>query len=137
MFKKTNTTETELPTGMATIIAAGTEIKGNIQSKGDIRVDGILTGNLQTASKVVVGPAGAVTGDVEAQQAEVLGKINGTIRISDMLSLKGNCEVNGNIYTGQLQVDTSASFNGECHMGNSAHVVALNQELTNAATGKS
>ena len=137
MFKKTNTTETELPTGMATIIAAGTEIKGNIQSKGDIRVDGILTGNLQTASKVVVGPAGAVTGDVEAQQAEVLGKINGTIRISDMLSLKGNCEVNGNIYTGQLQVDASASFNGECHMGNSANVVALNQELTNAATGKS
>jgi cytoskeletal protein CcmA (bactofilin family) len=137
MFKKINTTETELPTGMATIIAAGTEIKGNMQSKGDIRVDGVLNGNLQTASKVVVGPAGAVMGDVVAQTAEVLGKITGTIRVTEMLCLKGNCEVNGNIYTGQLQVDPSASFNGECHMGSSANVVALNQELTNAAAGKS
>lgn len=137
MFKKTNTTETDAPTGMATIIAAGTEIKGNIQSKGDIRVDGVLTGNLQTTSKVVVGASGSIVGDVEAQQAEVLGKIAGNIRISDMLSLKGNCEVNGNIYTGQLQVDPSASFNGECHMGHNANVVALNQELTNAAAAKS
>ena len=137
MFKKTNTTDNDAPTGMATILAAGTEIKGNIQSKGDIRVDGILTGNLHTTSKVVVGPSGSVVGDVEAQQAEVLGKVTGNIRISDMLSLKGNCEVNGNIYTGQLQVDASASFNGECHMGHNTNVVAFNQELPNAATATS
>ncbi|MFY7880140.1 MAG: bactofilin family protein [Lacibacter sp.] len=134
--KQTITTGKETTTGLATIIAAGTEIHGNIESKGDLRVDGLLVGNLKTASRVIVGPAGQIRGDVEAQHAEVLGKINGSIRIAELLSLKGNCEINGNIYTGQLQVDATASFNGECHMGSSgAQVVTIGNETNHAAAG--
>lgn len=114
---KSSSSEKEYATGMATIVASGTEIKGNINSKGDIRVDGILVGNLTTSSKVLVGPSGKITGDVIAQQADVLGAITGTIKVTELLYLKGNCQINGNIYAGQLQVDATASFNGECHMG--------------------
>ena len=97
-------------------------------------MDGILVGNLTTTSKVLVGPGGQIKGDVHANTAEVLGQINGNVRIADLLYLKGTCEVNGNIYTGQLQVDATASFNGECHMGNTgANVVAIKNEMVNAA----
>lgn len=141
MFQnKSNSSTKESSTGIATIVAAGTEIRGNIESKGDIRVDGTLVGNLSTSSKVLVGPSGKITGDVAAQQADVLGNVNGTLKVTDLLYLKGNCQVNGNIYAGQLQVDASASFNGECHMGavavvNSslANVVEINKESMNAA----
>ncbi|MFZ9296670.1 MAG: bactofilin family protein, partial [Bacteroidia bacterium] len=63
---KSSSSEKEYSTGMATIVASGTEIKGNINSKGDIRVDGILVGNLTTSSKILVGPSGKITGDVIA-----------------------------------------------------------------------
>jgi cytoskeletal protein CcmA (bactofilin family) len=118
----------ETTPGLATIIAAGTEIKGNIDSKGDIRVDGTLTGNLYTSSKVIIGTAGQVNGDVEANTADVLGQVNGNVKITELLYLKGSCEVNGNIYTGQLQVDAAAKFNGECHMG----VAAVAKSTTKA-----
>ncbi len=141
MFQnKSNSSGKENSTGLATIVAAGTEIRGNIESKGDIRVDGTLVGNLSTSSKVLVGPSGKITGDVAAQQADILGNINGTLKVADLLYLKGNCQVNGNIYAGQLQVDASASFNGECHMGTAAvsstslaNVVGINKESMNAA----
>jgi len=129
-------------TGMATIIAGGTEIHGNIESKGDIRVDGTLIGNLSTSSKVLVGASGIITGDVVAQQADVLGQINGNVRVQELLYLKNNCEVNGNLFAGQLQVDATASFNGECHMGTTAvsnssgsmaNVVGIHKEQMNAA----
>jgi cytoskeletal protein CcmA (bactofilin family) len=137
---KTNGSAKETTTGLATIIATGTEIKGNIESKGDIRVDGTLTGNLRTAGKIIIGPGGVVNGDIDANTAEVLGQINGKVKIAELLYLKGTCEVNGNIYTGQLQVDATAAFNGECHMGaaavskvTTANVVAIKNEPMNAA----
>ncbi|MFN8265264.1 MAG: polymer-forming cytoskeletal protein [Chitinophagaceae bacterium] len=130
---KSNTTVKETAsTGIATIIAAGTEIRGHIESKGDIRVDGTLVGNLQTSSKVLVGPSGFIQGDVDAAQAEVLGRITGNVKVAELLCLKNNCEVNGNIFTGQLQVDATASFNGECHMG--ANVVAIKNETGNVSS---
>lgn len=140
---KSNTNSKEnSTTGMATIIAGGTEIKGNIESKGDIRVDGTLLGNLTTTSKVLVGASGKIIGDVNALQADVLGNIKGNLKVTELLYLKNNCEINGNIYAGQLQVDPTASFNGECHMGASAvaaassslaSVVEIHKESMNAA----
>lgn len=138
---KTNGSAKEITPGLATIIAAGTEIKGNIESKGDLRVDGTLNGNLYTSSKVIIGTAGKINGDVEANTADVLGQINGNVKVAELLYLKGDCEINGNIFTGQLQVDATAKFNGECHMGvvavakstTTANVVAIKNETVHAA----
>jgi len=137
---KSNGTAKEGSTGLATIIAPGTEITGNIDSKGDIRVDGVLNGNISTTGKVIIGTAGKVNGDVQANTADVLGQVNGNITVTELLYLKGECEVNGNIYTGQLQVDAAARFNGECHMGAAAvakstataSVVAIKNEPVHA-----
>jgi cytoskeletal protein CcmA (bactofilin family) len=137
---KSSSSEKEYSTGMATIVASGTEINGNINSKGDIRVDGTLVGNLTTSSKVLVGPLGKITGDVIAQQADVLGTVTGTMKVTELLYIKGNSQINGNIYAGQLQVDATASFNGECHMGADAvlkaplaSVVDITKDQLNAA----
>ncbi len=138
---KTNGSSKETASGIATIIASGTEINGDISSKGDIRVDGTLTGNITTAGKIIIGPGGHVKGDIDANTADVLGRITGNVKVVELLFLKGNCEVHGNIYTGQLQVDATASFNGECHMGaaavskstTTANVVAIKNETVHAA----
>ena len=45
------------PSG-ASIIAAGTTVKGDISSTGDIRIDGTLQGNVQSTAKVVIGATG-------------------------------------------------------------------------------
>lgn len=101
----------------ASIIASGTQITGDIICDGDIRIDGILNGNVNSASKVILGPDGTVNGDIEAKQSDVMGKVKGKIIIADLLNLKGKAQVDGDIYTGQLQVEPTASFNGSCHMG--------------------
>ena len=79
----------ELSTGSTTIIGAGTVINGDIKSDGDIRIDGILSGNLFAKSKIFIGPEGAVEGDIHGQQADVLGKVTGQIRIKELLQLLG------------------------------------------------
>ena len=103
------------PSG-ASIIAAGTTVKGDISSNGDIRIDGILQGNVQSTAKVVIGANGVVDGDISGQQADIMGKINGTIKVKDLLQLKGGSTVTGNIHASKLQIETNANFNGQCHM---------------------
>ncbi len=125
----------ELPVGGTTIIGAGTIISGDIKSDGDIRIDGILTGNLFAQSKIFIGPEGSVEGDIHGQQADVLGKVTGQIRIKELLQLLGKCDVKGDIFSGKLQVEPTASFSGCCHTGANVvelgNVVELNKELGN------
>jgi cytoskeletal protein CcmA (bactofilin family) len=103
-------------TGAATIIAAGTTLKGDIASNGDIRIDGTLQGNIQCQAKVVIGANGSVDGDISGQQADIMGKVTGTIKVKELLQLKGGSFVSGNLYAGKLQIEPSANFNGQCHM---------------------
>ncbi len=105
----------------ASLIASGTTLKGDITSNGDIRIDGTLQGNIYCSAKVVIGANGVVEGDVNGQQADVMGKITGTVKVKDILQLKGNSQVSGNIHAGKLQIEPSASFNGQCHMSPQAN----------------
>ena len=102
--------------GGATIIASSTTLKGDITSNGDIRIDGTLNGNIDCTAKVVIGANGIVEGDITGQQADIMGKVNGTIKVKELLQLKGGCNVSGNIHAAKLQIETSANFNGQCHM---------------------
>jgi cytoskeletal protein CcmA (bactofilin family) len=98
------------------LIGAGTSMKGDITSNGDLRIDGNLVGNINCSAKVVIGANGVVQGDVIGGQADIMGKVTGTIKVKDLLQLKGGCSVNGNIQAAKLQIEPTANFNGECHM---------------------
>ncbi len=125
------TKNSDTPVGSTTIIGAGTVIHGDIESSGDIRIDGTLIGNLNSKAKVLIGQEGVVEGDIIGQQADIMGKVTGMIKIKELLQLKGKSLVSGEIYTGKLEVEPSATFNGSCHMG--ANVVELTAELGNVA----
>ena len=107
-----------------TLIGAGTTLKGDISSSSDLRIDGTVIGNIQSAAKIVIGANGVVEGDISGNQADIVGKVSGNIRAKELLQLRGECEVNGNLYAGKLQVEPTATFNGQCHMG--TNVVEMN-----------
>lgn len=110
--------QTEKSTGNGTtLIGAGTTLKGDISSNSDLRIDGTIIGNISSTAKVVVGANGVVEGDITGNQADIIGKVTGNVKAKDLLQLRGDSLVNGNLYAGKLQVEPSATFNGQCHMG--------------------
>lgn len=127
---KSKTSFDETTAGSATIIGAGTVITGNLVSTGDIRIDGTLKGNLLAKAKVLVGAEGAVEGDIDGRQADILGRVTGKIKVTDLLHLHGQAVIDGDICAAKLQIEPSVSFNGQCQMG--ANVVELAKERVNA-----
>lgn len=98
------------------IIGSGTVIEGDIKSEGDIRVDGTLNGTLITKGKLVLGGTGVIEGEITCQNADISGSINGKIKVAELLSLKGNSKLTGDIVTNKLAIEPGANFSGSCAM---------------------
>ena len=132
MFNSKSKSVEETAAGATTIIGAGTTITGNIQSNGDIRIDGTLKGNLWGKAKILIGPEGKIEGDVEGVQADILGTITGKLKVKELLHLRGKASIDGDIYAGKLQVEPTVIFNGNCHMGANIEELNLLPEVANA-----
>jgi cytoskeletal protein CcmA (bactofilin family) len=98
------------------LISLGTDITGDIKSNGDIRIDGSLTGNLNTKGKVVIGTTGKVKGEVICKNSEVAGIIEGKITVGQLLNLKASSKIHGDIATSKLSIEPGAVFSGNCKM---------------------
>jgi len=116
----TNTNESMKKTDNTTVVnmvGAGTIITGDVNSKGDVRIDGVVKGSINTEGKVVLGKEGIVEGDVVCVNADISGIINAKITVSQLLSLKSTAKLNGDITTNKLSIEPGASFTGSCSMG--------------------
>ena len=98
-------------------IGVGTVVTGDVQSKGDIRVDGTLKGSVNTSGKVVLGKEGTIEGDIVCNSADVSGVVQAKITVSQLLSLKSTAKLNGDIITNKLSIEPGATFTGSCSMG--------------------
>jgi cytoskeletal protein CcmA (bactofilin family) len=118
--KEKNPTSEKQFSSSATLISAGTILNGDIISENDLRIDGTVKGNIKCSAKIIIGSTGFVDGNVEGGNADITGKVQGNIAVKDFLQLRGECNVSGNLSAVKLQIDPTATFNGQCQMGNAA-----------------
>lgn len=115
MFNKKAKPYTEL-LGKTNRIVEGTIIKGNIISHADFRLDGELIGDFQSDGKIVIGPAGSITGDIVCKNADIEGKFNGKIQVLEVLNVKSKASIHGEVIVGRLSVEPGADFSASCIM---------------------
>ncbi|WP_396169477.1 polymer-forming cytoskeletal protein [Flavobacterium sp.] len=115
MFEKKTKSYTEL-LGKTNRIVEGTLINGDIISNADFRLDGELKGNFQTKGKLVIGPAGSVTGDIICKNADIEGKFKGKIQVLEILNVKNKAKIYGEVICGKLSVEPGADFSASCMM---------------------
>ncbi len=115
MFEKKTKSYTEF-LGKTNRIVEGTIIKGDIISQADFRLDGELTGNFQTKGKIVIGPAGSVSGDIICKNADIEGKFTGKIEVAEILNVKHKASIHGEVICGKLSVEPGAEFSASCTM---------------------
>ncbi len=98
------------------LVALETTIFGDINTKGNIRIEGKVEGLLRSQNKIVVGDSAYVKGDVHALEVEVSGHIDGGVHCDGTLYLKRSAYINGDIFAGKLIIENGAVFNGKCNM---------------------
>ncbi|MFT4524254.1 MAG: cytoskeletal protein CcmA (bactofilin family) [Granulosicoccus sp.] len=111
-------------------INSDTTIEGSIKSKGNLRIDGTLKGDLTCEGRVVVGKSGLIEGQIKCQNAEIEGQIKANIVVSELLTLKATAKLQGDIITKKLSIEPGANFTGSCSMG------AVIKDITSSNAGQ-
>ncbi len=115
--KNTNSSAaTPLPSGAVNTLVKGTLAEGTIKCESDLRVDGTIKGKLDCAAKLIIGPSGLVDGEVRCQSAVIEGAFRGVLRVKDLLNVRENAKIDGDIFTDRLIVQSGAKFNVACKM---------------------
>ncbi len=102
--------------GQYSKIDKNTTLKGSINAKTDIRIDGNVDGEVITTGKVIVGKEAKVKGKVFCENADIEGSFNGELTVSGILSLKSGSDVEGKVRIQKLIVESGAIFNANCTM---------------------
>jgi cytoskeletal protein CcmA (bactofilin family) len=111
--------KTEIPnvvSGERNIMGKGTEIKGDIISNGDFRIDGKVEGNINISGKLILGKEGLIIGNVHCTNADFEGKFTGKMYCTGTLSLKSTAEIEGEVFLEKLAIEPGAVFNAVCSM---------------------
>ena len=126
MFDKKTKSYTDL-LGKTNRIVEGTSFKGDIVSPADFRLDGHLIGNFESKGKLVIGPAGSLTGDVQCKNCDIEGKYKGKILVTELLNVKLKSSVQGEVVCGKLSVEPGADFSASCIMKPNSKSNQLNE----------
>jgi cytoskeletal protein CcmA (bactofilin family) len=98
-----------------TIIGEKSTVRGEVEIKGTLRVDGKIEGNIRS-DWVVIGPKGVVKGDILASGVAVGGVIEGNINSKEAVEIKNKGRVSGDITTPKLVIMEGGIFDGHSMM---------------------
>jgi cytoskeletal protein CcmA (bactofilin family) len=96
------------------VIDAWLTITGNLQSEGEVQVDGQINGDIRCAH-LVVGKDATVTGNIVAEEVVVRGKVTGVIRANRVI-LQDSARVESEIFHKKLAIEEGAVFEGQSRL---------------------
>ena len=106
------------PDDISGFLAEGTVISGEIRFPDILRVDGKVTGKLQSEKELVVGETGDVEAEIEVGVLSVSGKVSGTLRIKERITIHPHGRVHGDLIMEKpgLIIEEGGVFEGTIDM---------------------
>lgn len=99
------------------LIAADSQIDGNIRFADGLRIDGAIVGNVcgkpDQASILVISESAAVTGEVRADHIIINGSVNGPVHARVLLELQPKARIQGDVHYTALEMHQGAVIAGQ------------------------
>lgn len=95
------------------VLGEQTSVMGKIAFQGFAVIHGLFEGEFEGGRSLTVGPQGFVKADINVDEAEISGKVEGNITVKTRLVLRGHAEVRGNITAPRISVDEGVSIMGQ------------------------
>lgn len=99
-------------------LAEGTEIKGEIRFRDVLRVDGKISGKIESEGELVVGENGEIDAEVQVGTLSVSGKVAGTMKVREKVEIHSKGRISGDLMVEKpnLVIHEGAVFEGDINM---------------------
>ena len=94
------------------IIGADLRIVGDLNSEGEVQVDGFIDGDIRT-KVLLIGESATIKGEIVGATVRVYGTVNGQIN-ARAVTLAKSAHVVGNILHENLSIEEGAFLEGHC-----------------------
>lgn len=101
---------------ISSIIGSDMIVEGDIRAKEAVRVEGKVTGDVETEGALIISAGGSVKGNVKGSSIIIGGSVEGDLCSGGRTEVASTGKVIGNIRTKSLVVDENAVFQGQCIM---------------------
>ena len=119
-------------TKIVTIIGPGTSVTGEIVSKGTIRIEGSVSGKVESDDSIVIQETGKVKADLIAGQVVIAGDVEGNVFAHERLEVMAKGRLIGDITAPRVSIAEGVVFEGMCTMkppGEAKPPAAANQPM--------
>ncbi|MGA8516528.1 MAG: polymer-forming cytoskeletal protein [Burkholderiaceae bacterium] len=99
------------------LVAPGTEIRGNLVFTDGLRVDGVIIGDVRSnedsPSILVVSESAHITGEIHADHVIINGHVQGPVYANDLLELQPKARIEGDVHYKALEMHQGAVISGQ------------------------
>ena len=98
------------------VVGRGISVQGVVQDAERLVVEGTVEATMIQASELSVAPGGMFKGEVEVEDAEIAGTIDGTLTVKGSLIVRATGKVLGTARYRRLQVEDGGQITGRMEM---------------------
>ena len=100
------------------LIGENIKIIGKIEGKGNLRIDGVVEGDIDYDGNIIVGGGGKIIGNVNSKDISLAGTIEGNVNSDKKLVILPSGKLIGDLIVSSFVVHEAAIFEGNCKMIN-------------------
>ncbi|MBV9750545.1 MAG: polymer-forming cytoskeletal protein [Acetobacteraceae bacterium] len=98
------------------VVGRGISVQGTVQDAERLVVEGTVEASMIHATELAISPGGIFKGEVEVEDAEIAGTIDGTLTARGSLIVRASGKVLGTARCRRLQVEDGGQITGHIEM---------------------
>jgi cytoskeletal protein CcmA (bactofilin family) len=98
------------------VVGRGISVQGTVQDAERLVVEGTVEASMIHATELAISPGGVFKGEIEVEDAEIAGTIDGTLTARGNLVIRATGRVLGTARCRRLQVEDGGQITGHMEM---------------------
>jgi cytoskeletal protein CcmA (bactofilin family) len=101
----------------ATVLGPDTEFEGLLSFRGELRVEGVLRGEISAEGRLVIATGARVRARVRVDELVLGGELEGDVDARQRVELEATGRLTGHVHAPRLIVHDGALLDGHCQTG--------------------
>ena len=102
------------------LLSRNVKIEGEIRGEENLHIDGSVKGAVKLNGDVLIGNAGVVEAEIEAENIVIQGRVNGNVTARRQLEIQPSGKLFGDCSAASIDIKEGAIFEGRSTMSRSS-----------------